>query len=222
MSALLLPLLALLIFGAGTGRAERAEADRLLREFLQPPPGCEMPCWIGIRPGETTIDHAVELLEAHPWIEHVSRDDTPLYTYVYWRWNGQQPDFAFNDSARMPAYLWANNNAQGIVQYIALPTRIPYADIWLMLGKPELGAYMVSDTRGAATLADRPNTRHVAAYFDSSVVVDSSVFCPTRSNAFWQAGVSITYYSASVFGGFRVRDYDLVNWVYRELPCRAW
>ncbi|MEO0564697.1 MAG: hypothetical protein AAF125_21510, partial [Chloroflexota bacterium] len=35
------------------------------------PPGCDLPCPLGIIPGETTGQQALDMLEAHPFVETV-------------------------------------------------------------------------------------------------------------------------------------------------------
>jgi len=39
--------------------------DVELRTFLTPPEGCSAPCFMGIRPGETTVGEAIALLNAN-------------------------------------------------------------------------------------------------------------------------------------------------------------
>jgi hypothetical protein len=42
--------------------------DSELRAFLLPPEGCAAPCFMGIRPGVTTGDEAIAILERTGWI----------------------------------------------------------------------------------------------------------------------------------------------------------
>src|SRR5215468_1742980 len=44
--------------------------DHDLRKLLLPE-GCPAPCFMGIRPGVTTTDEAVKLLEKSGWAEHI-------------------------------------------------------------------------------------------------------------------------------------------------------
>jgi hypothetical protein len=45
--------------------------DTEVRDLLLPPATCPAPCFMGIRPGVTTYDEAVEILEAHSWVERI-------------------------------------------------------------------------------------------------------------------------------------------------------
>src|SRR4051794_14630074 len=49
----------------------QAEKDLAWGGFLVPPKGCPMPCWQGIRPGVTTGEEAIAILQAHPWTRRV-------------------------------------------------------------------------------------------------------------------------------------------------------
>ncbi len=42
--------------------------DSDLRAFLTPPEDCPAPCFMDIRPGMTTAEEAVSILDAHPWV----------------------------------------------------------------------------------------------------------------------------------------------------------
>ncbi len=66
-------LLFTLLFAACIGiiRAQPYD-DSELRAFLTPPSGCAMPCFMGIRPGVTTADEAIAILEAHEWVSNVN------------------------------------------------------------------------------------------------------------------------------------------------------
>lgn len=44
--------------------------DHELRALLMPE-GCEMPCFMGIRPGVTTVDEAVKILENSGWVNPI-------------------------------------------------------------------------------------------------------------------------------------------------------
>jgi hypothetical protein len=69
-SAILLTLL----FAACIGIIRAQPYDNSdLSAFLTPPEGCPMPCFMGIRPGVTTVEEAIAILEAHEWIDTVSR-----------------------------------------------------------------------------------------------------------------------------------------------------
>lgn len=68
--------------------------DSELREFLTPPQGCPAPCFMGIRPGVTTVDEAVAILERHEWVGQIAFSN---YRNMTWMWNGKQPSILTNN-----------------------------------------------------------------------------------------------------------------------------
>jgi hypothetical protein len=54
--------------------------------------GCEAPCFMGIRPGVTTLAEARALLAAHPWVRGIEPGGFPVTFSLTWRWSGQQPE----------------------------------------------------------------------------------------------------------------------------------
>src|SRR4051794_14092484 len=72
--------------------------DHELRQLLLPE-GCPAPCFMGIRPGVTTMDEALELLKKSGWIEiessySISGRDTSTLRFAF---NGNQPDVIYAD-----------------------------------------------------------------------------------------------------------------------------
>lgn len=62
-------------------RPSAALGDTVLKS-----PGCERAsaCFMGIRPGVTTIPQAFALLQQHPWVDYVY---TQQYTQITWTWS---------------------------------------------------------------------------------------------------------------------------------------
>src|SRR5262245_29374883 len=71
--------------------------DADLRAFLTPGDDCRMPCFLGIRPGVTTLEEAAGILQAHEWVGDITIENYPHgdmpWGFVRWNWNGQQPAF---------------------------------------------------------------------------------------------------------------------------------
>lgn len=63
--------LALVLIGVFTAGAVVIQLvpydDSERRAFLLPPAGCPAPCWQGIRPGVTTVEETITMLEAQHW-----------------------------------------------------------------------------------------------------------------------------------------------------------
>jgi hypothetical protein len=190
---LTLPLIVLFIGALTMIHAQPAEGD--VRTFLQPAEGCTMPCWLGIQPGVTTLDQALAILSAHPWLEQVQLIERPPYTYIYWEWSAHKPDFMGAPRVFLPSVMWAKG---GIIQLIFIPTDLPYGEVSLLFGAPMRGSSIVNGYPNSVALANRPITRRVISYFDGQVSFAIQVRCPINLHQFWNAPVTITYSSPSL------------------------
>jgi hypothetical protein len=111
--------------------------DSDLRTFLTPPEGCPAPCFMGIRPGVTTVDEAVTILEGQEWVQSVrafqgANDESDLI--INWK----------QCCANQPAWLNYHTSAlieqrSGIVIAVeyALLIDLTVGDLYAALGKPE-------------------------------------------------------------------------------------
>ncbi len=144
--------------------------DSTLRTFLIPP-NCPLPCFLGIRPGVTTTEEAIAILNAHPWVKAVHR---PRQT-ITWEWNGAQP-------------AWMGNRAGTIrlegetVKEISMFTTLLLGDIWL-LQRPEKTLY----TR----TFDQNIYIYTSFYQDEGFQFQGRVQCPLRAANFWSARQSL-------------------------------
>lgn len=173
--------------------------DSAVRAFLEPSAECSMPCWEGIRPGVTTIEEITQMLEENGW----SRDsqfnygmqfDTGLLT---WRW--RNPPSPLIESRRI-GIAWIQNN---VVQWMELPTRLTFGDIWLFFDHPLRGAI-----QPASVIPRRIN--HYASYDEQDQLqVRSTIFCPVHPKDFWQAHVDVLIGSLPVIA---LKDYRLPHW----------
>ena len=80
---------AALTFPANQLRSSRMLADDSL---LVDDEGCEIPCWRGITPGQTTVEDAVAILESDPQLVDVEVSDIPGSTAVIAAWKAQGGD----------------------------------------------------------------------------------------------------------------------------------
>jgi len=141
--------------------------DSELRAFLAPPDDCPMPCFLGIRPGVTTLEETVGILEAHEWIGLVSSFEATEgrgVVFVTASWSGRQPDFIDSDAA-----LWLGVNDETI-ESIFIPTRIPLGYIWLLYGAPSY-----------SDVVDTPSAQYDGIYFDLPSAFMSEAVCPIDS-----------------------------------------
>ena len=67
--------------------------NHVLRGLLMPE-NCTMPCFMGIRPGVTTVADAVTLLAGSGWVNQADIRVSTRFNVVRleWYWNGLQPD----------------------------------------------------------------------------------------------------------------------------------
>lgn len=123
---LLTVLLALPIFAI---RAQPYD-DSELRAFLAPPTGCPAPCFMGIRPGVTTVRDARMRLEAEPSLANTVGINTPRGL----RFRANHPHSLIADS--IFSYLETDNN---VIQWLRVHTNISLGDVWVTYGPPDWG-----------------------------------------------------------------------------------
>lgn len=111
----------------------RAQAyDNLELSQLLLPEGCPAPCFMGIRPQATTMDDAVQILKANPWVQAVDYDQTNNPSgYISWTWSDQQPSWIIGEDRG------EIRGADNLVKAITVYTNIPLGDTQLVLGPPE-------------------------------------------------------------------------------------
>jgi hypothetical protein len=157
--------------------------DSQLRKLLMPD-DCDAPCFIGIRPGVTTAEAALDILKTHPWVASYEilhePPSSPPYV-VYWEWNGQQPDFLRGDSR--PQMILTYDRIQ-LVESILVDTTIPVGYAYLMLGQ--------TDTTYSGRSVTMRNGIVINALFnDPSVLVWATIPCPVSYSKFWNAPMGL-------------------------------
>ena len=156
--------------------------DAAMRAFFAPPSGCSAPCFLGIRPGVTTYDQALAILQVQPWIDAIRNEADALS----WTWNGKQPSFVSDfDSNFLLARIDFQN---GVVNTIRVPTTTRWADFYFLFGAPDRSVLY----SGAA-----PSTHfriYDAAYFNPGFEIQTTLRCPINSReAAWYSTVFITW-----------------------------
>jgi hypothetical protein len=108
--------------------------DSALRAFLMLP-NCPLPCFMGIRPGVTTVDEAITILQNHDWVKNVLLEEGSFDpVYVTWEWSGVQPAF-INDQSGTQGLL---GRTGGLVFYFHITTTAAMAEIWWLFQHPPL------------------------------------------------------------------------------------
>jgi hypothetical protein len=174
----------------------RPPDDADVRALLASPDDCPMPCFIGIRPGATTADEALAILEAHAWIGDVElayNRVTGAPNAAIWNWSGSQPQL-IQDTLYGSPYRGNLRIENGLVTAIWIPTTITAGDLWLLWGKPDEFAF---------TLFRQPSEDDqplFLSYFEifagQRAVSQTFVYCPYFP-VDWNATVAITLGDAS-------------------------
>jgi len=150
--------------------------NREVRAFLLPPEDCRAPCFMGIRPGVTTLFQARALLESHDWVSDVrvrsnftAPGNGPRPVQVIWDWSGRQPSW-INDHVTGLLRVDSNTNT---VSSLSVPTRIPLAHVWLLLGRPPQALeFSFAQFDGTMTLEN--------IYLEQSFSTNVNFSCPLR------------------------------------------
>jgi len=170
----------------GLARFGPRQQPEWLAFLPSPDEACAMPCWHGIRPGQTRADEAIRLLRAHPLSGRV-------VTSYYNRVNGDGVivwvvDAGNRDDARGPlnARLRARNHR---IVNITLSSGLLAGDALLALGQPTGGM-----TRIVQTLRAPPfRVEQSYVYADASVQVTSRARCPFIRADLWQARAMVEF-----------------------------
>jgi hypothetical protein len=155
--------------------------DGGLRGFLFNSPGCETipddePCFIGIRPGVTTADEAVAILEAHEWVGIVN----DFGGVINWRWSGRQPFLI--DDADMGTLFVGNGNIQRVeIGY----TFIKLGDLSILLGIPKS---VMTSTFGS-------RLDFYVEYIENGLIANVMLSCPSHQLYFWLSAVNVYFHN---------------------------
>lgn len=107
---------------------------------------CDEPCFLGIRLGITRLSDARAILNAHPSVSSVAfrpRMDFYGNEHLRFTWHPQ-----INSPTSWTGELIAS---YGTVYQVRLETGLSLGELWLALGRPEIGASSLVTTRGRAS-----------------------------------------------------------------------
>lgn len=184
-------LLLTLLFTALVGVIYARPADSPLRRLLTSSDGCAPPCFMGIRPGVTTLDEALAILGASEQVAGITRQ-TSYVDVLHWQWAGAPNDVI--DPA-VPGRLLIEDE---VINEISVGTRLTFGDVWLLLGPAQRGSFMI----GALSVPSlHPGFQsaafHTALYPDASLQVAFQATCPIRLQSFWHANIQIRWISSA-------------------------
>ena len=102
-----------------------------LRRVLLPD-DCSMPCFIGIRPGVTTVEDTVKLLAASKWVGEIDNDIIDNQQgFIRWDWSDQKPSWI---SGNTKGKIWVTAQR---VKTITIYSDFRLGETTLVLGFPE-------------------------------------------------------------------------------------
>ncbi len=178
-----------------------------LRAFFAAPDHCAMPCWAGIRPGVTRLDEAIQLLQQHPWVGHLSLEGElasgKTSALIWWHWNGQQSPLI---DGQVDGRLISQND---VVQFIVISTRVSMGDARVVLGPPAQGRLMLDGADSTASRFD-----HLTVY--DGLTLQSQATCLVRLTKLWRLPVQIYLYAD--WPGMTFSPYTLREWLVTP-PC---
>jgi hypothetical protein len=147
--------------------------DHELRDLLLPE-GCPAPCFLGIRPGVTTADEAVKLLEKSGWADHFQY---VLYgTQLRLKWNNRSPSWLTNDGAYGGPVIWIQH---GLVSEFRVDTNLSLGAIQLILGTSPLQKIYIEHREGGYKYL-----LYAVVYANTSMFTSVSNDCHGQANRF--------------------------------------
>jgi hypothetical protein len=167
--------------------------DSELRHVLLPE-GCPAPCFMGIRPGVTTGEEAIQLLQKSGWAEHF---EYVLYgSELKLKWNHSSPSWLTNDGVYGGPVIWIQH---GLVSEFRIDTTLSLGAIQLVFGTSPLQKIYVEHREGYKFLF------YAVVYADTSIFTSVSNDCHGQANRF-------TYQDKIYLGYTQLKNiYDLPN-----------
>lgn len=145
------------------------------------PDDCAQPCFMGIRPGETTIAEAVALLESHAWVGEISQQPD----LIMWAWNGSQPGDLFGYNAALVGTITGTD----VVERVGIRTSIPAFRLLLLYGAPDwcTAGWVSSDLLGISSFYNggQIGLHHALTFAQPGEPIDR--------RHHWQSSVTITF-----------------------------
>lgn len=156
------------------------ELAALINDLLRCENAEQRGCPMYMMPGETTAFEAVRLLESHPWVLDVSMSREMAHEgtgFLFWRWNGTQPGLI---NARLVPAIWVE---EGFVQQVRIPTRAPFARLWLQYSPSQLGDLLRFSDRGYRQIT----------YLQSALEAHTTFGCPFGRAQIWSAATDLRF-----------------------------
>jgi hypothetical protein len=173
LATLMTLILTLPILVIRAGHFENRATSGLVQE------NCLAPCFMGIRPGWTSMRDTYYLLAAHDWVANSAQEFPSLLressligagiprTMVRWRWSAQQPDWI--DEAVQGAVILQDRD----VLSIHIETSLLLGEIILAFGHPDEWRVVRSDSQGGQSFD------YTAWYAREGLLIRAEGICPS-------------------------------------------
>ncbi len=167
--------------------------DSALRELLSAPEDCAMPCFLGIRPGITTVTEATALLNAHPWIDQVQVDGYQVdgrglraMGWLTWTWSAAHPDMIDGSEPGRMYFAQEDNPSVLRVQSVQFRTRLRAYQVQQWYGQP-IGSFVTLHERQLNYVLSYP-----ADGQRGMIDVAARMNCPVDLLDYWNSGAQIS------------------------------
>lgn len=187
--------------------------DSELRLLLKPSDNCPL-CFMGIRPGVTTVAESILILKSHPWIESVNARFDPNARrggQVVITWSGMQPSL-IDPQGESALYTCGE-----LICGLSIATKLAFGDILLAFGQPD-----------SAIIRSIPGAPHVliaqtATYIQRLLTIHVKGFCPPlftamalhRSLVTLQMG---TIHEALTWNNINATSFQMITFQKRPYP----
>ncbi len=167
--------------------------DYELRQLL--PENCPAPCFMGIRPGVTTLEEARNILKASGWADHIVLNSglnlTASETFISlnWEWNDNRSPLL---DATSPAFMLGfKQDMHAVVDEIYVSTLMPVGLMSLLLESPQ--RYTFGTLFPKASLTAKILSR-ISILYDK-VEASVNLVCPLKFSRLWTLRSSLYFYS---------------------------
>ena len=180
-----------------------------LTSLLTASQDCPSPCFLGVRPGETTMNAAGLLLQSDPSVRFEVTSDEYNTHNIRQRieWEYRQPNRVVHGNMYIE---------DSIVRHVTIYD-IPLAEVWLSMGKPDESYEMMGSQVGpTGQVFDNP-VMHVSYYTDWDVRVNVMADCANLWRDSVQMNVTLNEPDLKADPG--LRESGMTN--FRQQTCRA-
>lgn len=170
--------------------------DGGLRTVLAPVPDCWLPCWNNIRLLRTTTDEAAAILATYEPAGQIGYHIDQNPGQIYWSWQALQPS---QRAIAQLAYVWVDG---GRITQIYLPGFRTYADVWMLLGKPQ-------QVKIYRDMLHDSNRLIYLSIYENEIYVESQITCSAQHGDLWRALTAVIIGRPPLYVGGWVREYEL-------------